>query len=92
MINKALNASEMQPPSFAMASDIRDIVQRQKQKMERPEHKKKKVCLLGLYSFNFFQPGIMRTASSAQERKVIITDGRKSIVIATGNPVHLLDD
>uniref|UniRef100_A0A914Q556 PDZ domain-containing protein n=1 Tax=Panagrolaimus davidi TaxID=227884 RepID=A0A914Q556_9BILA len=33
--NAALLASELQPPSVAMASDIRDIVQRQKEKMNK---------------------------------------------------------
>jgi len=69
-VKAALNASEMQAPSVAMASDIQEIVKRQKKKMEKqsPEHR----------------PGIIRPRSQpSRDRRVSVNSDRKEIIIST---------
>jgi len=69
-VQNALCASEMQPPSVAMASDIQDIVKRQQQKMRKPGAQKKK-------------SSIIRRSKVSNEKRATIADGRKELVIAT---------
>ncbi|KAM3716926.1 Disks large [Dirofilaria immitis] len=72
----AINASRMQPPSVAMASDVREIAARQKQKMMETAETKK--------------PGIMRKISGkggSDHAKIvkIATDERQDIIIGSDN-------
>uniref|UniRef100_A0A7E4VHQ0 PDZ domain-containing protein n=1 Tax=Panagrellus redivivus TaxID=6233 RepID=A0A7E4VHQ0_PANRE len=68
----ALIASELQPPSVAMASDIRDIVARQKERMTKEGGAGKK-------------KGIMRSKSSNATAGVVIKEEKKEHIIASDN-------
>uniref|UniRef100_A0A915PLD1 PDZ domain-containing protein n=1 Tax=Setaria digitata TaxID=48799 RepID=A0A915PLD1_9BILA len=59
-VDDAMNASRMQPPSIAMASDVREIAARQQQKMMATIGSKK----VKLSTIQLLKPGIMRKASS----------------------------
>jgi len=67
-VKAALSASEMQPPSVALNSDVIDIIKRQKKKMEKPEQRK---------------PSIIRRgeASKDKERRVSLNTGKEEVVV-----------
>ncbi|VBB31203.1 unnamed protein product, partial [Acanthocheilonema viteae] len=73
----AINASQMQPPSVAMASDVREIAARQQQKMMEAMETKK--------------PGIMKKSDSkgrgSDALKIVkIAPGEKhDVIIASDN-------
>lgn len=50
----AINASQMQPPSVAMASDVREIAARQQQKMMETTETKKVKLKKRLFNFQNF--------------------------------------
>ncbi|KAI6240373.1 hypothetical protein M3Y99_00469400 [Aphelenchoides fujianensis] len=76
---QALLASEAQPPSVAMASDIQQIVKRQREKMDQkrgnPASRKM---------------GIMARAGASRDRHVAINEKQKEVVIATDHEGKVL--
>ncbi|EJD75828.1 hypothetical protein LOAG_17112 [Loa loa] len=74
----AISASQMQPPSIAMASDVREIAARQQQKMmELPMEIKKP---------GIMKKGIGKGGGSDRGKTVKIAPGeRQNVIIASDN-------
>uniref|UniRef100_A0A914XTQ4 PDZ domain-containing protein n=2 Tax=Panagrolaimus superbus TaxID=310955 RepID=A0A914XTQ4_9BILA len=75
LANAALLASELQPPSVAMASDIRDIVARQREKMSKGS------------AGGLKKGGIMRKGGTnpSGNLKVQVVEEKKEHIIASDN-------
>jgi len=73
IVGNALRVSEMQPPSVAMASDVQDILKRQKEKMQndaKAPHKQATSL-------------IRRSLSNDPKRHVSVGNNKKEVIIAT---------
>ncbi|KAI6234723.1 hypothetical protein M3Y99_00761200 [Aphelenchoides fujianensis] len=76
---QALLASEAQPPSVAMASDIQQIVKRQREKMDQKKGNPASRKM-----------GIMARAGASRDRHVAINEKQKEVVIATDHEGKVL--
>uniref|UniRef100_A0A1I7Z343 PDZ domain-containing protein n=1 Tax=Steinernema glaseri TaxID=37863 RepID=A0A1I7Z343_9BILA len=72
LVSNALLASQMQPPSVALASDVRDIIARHVAQRKKDSVDKKE--------------GIMKRAAGSKSRGAVkIIDGQKDMMIGTDN-------